>query len=285
MKNAVLAWKTDGYSDLDIEAWGVYASIQKKILSGYNLFLRHRINAAKAGVNWHKLTNCIIEDITHVSCNVYINVDSNWMDRLYSGTSKYSMLKETQGTFDGTRYKFSVTGLEKLTRYYFNIHNLYEEKGQRTGIYSFKTIDYTPPPVDIGNEAIDRFDQIGGGLTMADKYNPANKSGTITKVEVFWPGPTSNLKVAIFFQVSGNFLSTRSWVNLPSVPSGHSEHEVNLPVQAGDFIGCYIGARDIDTDSTGVGVWMKGGDSVPCTNVEFGFSNGTALSLKGTGIL
>ena len=285
MANAVLAWKTDGYNALDIEAWGLYASLQKKILSGYNMFLRERINLTKTGAPWHKLTKCIIADITHVSCNVYIHIDSNRLGRLYSGTSKYSMLKETTGVFDGTKYKFSVAGLEKLTKYYFYIKNIEADPDERTGIYRFKTLDFTLPPVDIGNEAIDRADQLGGELTLVDKFNPANESGTITKVKVFWDGPESNLKVAIFFQVAGNFLSTRSWVNLPSVPAGYSEHEVSLPVHAGDFMGCYIGARDIDTDETGVGMWLVSGDSVPCTNVEFSYMPGYTMSLKGTGIL
>ena len=283
MANAVLAWKTDGYTVADIEAWNVYAKIQKGFLSGYNLFLRNRINAEKAGITWHKLTNCIIEDITGVSCSVYVDASSNQMDRLYIGTSKARMVSEHTGFFEGDRYKYSVTNLSPLTRYYFNVHNLYEEKAQRTGIYSVKTIAYVPSPLSVGNFAIDRWDMIGGGVTMVDKFNPANKNGTITKVAIYCPFGIPGVKVASFFVVEGNFLSTRNYELIGAVPSGYSEHEVSIGIQEGDFIGLYCGAGDIDTDDTGLGRWAQTGDKIPCTNQEFFYSAGATISLYGSG--
>lgn len=123
LKDAVLGWKTDGYSDLDIGAWKLSASIQKKILSGYNLFLRKRINADKDDKNWTKLTNCIISDITGVGCKVVINVASDMDGKLFVGTSKVLMLREISGVYNTDHYKFTVSGLLPETRYYFYIKN------------------------------------------------------------------------------------------------------------------------------------------------------------------
>jgi len=284
MANSILAWKTDGYTMSDIEAWNVYAKTQKGSLSGYNMFLKERINFSKLGYTWHSLKNCVIEDITHMSCTVYIDYYVNNEHRLHLGKSKNVMIEEIQGIFLGDKYKFSLTDLEEDTRYYFYVGPWGEAVQERTGIYNFKTITYSPPTLDVGNEAIDRIDSVGGELTIVDKYNPANENGTITEVEVYLANETS-IKIAIFFQVSGNFLSTRSWVDLSYQPAGYSKHAVNLPIQAGDFIGIYTGAGEIKTDETGVGRWIQVGDLIPCTNAEFFWGDNYTISLKGTGIL
>ncbi|GAH38474.1 unnamed protein product, partial [marine sediment metagenome] len=139
LKDAVLGWKTDGYSDLDIGAWKLFASIQKKILSGYNLFLRKRINADKDDKTWTKLTNCVISDITGVGSKVVINVAYDLAGKLFIGTSKVLMLREVSGVFNTDHYTFSINDLSILTKYYFYIENKAEGEEARTGIYSLKT--------------------------------------------------------------------------------------------------------------------------------------------------
>jgi hypothetical protein len=285
MANAVLAWKTDGYTVLDIEAWNLFASIQKKNLSGYNMFLRERINAEKNEKAWTVLTNCIIEDVTGVGCKVYVDVIGFMAHRLYLGTSKLSMLKEFEGTFEEGHYKFSVAGLENLKRYYFYVKYPWADDVSRTGIYSFKTIETVGYPLEMGNEAVDRIDNSGGEITLVDKYRPANKDGTITKIEIYCRSGILDAKVAGFFVVEGNFLSTRNYITLEDIPEGFSSHDVELVVKEGDYIGIYTGSRDIDVDNTGVGRWAAGGDQIPCTNKEFFYSEDGAVSVHGYGIV
>ncbi len=285
MANAVLAWKTDGYTALDIEAWNLFASIQKKTLTGYNMFLREWINNTKAGLTWHPMWNCVIEDPTHMSCDVYINYYTNNEHRLRSGTSKYVMLKSTAPTRVDGKYKYPISGLEQNTRYYFYVGPWFPGLSERTGIYSFKTLPYTPPPVDIGSEAVDRTNSIGDVHTLVDETNPANASGTITEVEIYKYSSYGNIKVGIFHQVAGNFLSTRSWVDLGTPPQGYSKHVVSLAVQEGDYIGICTGSGSIDFDYSGTGWWDIGSDQIPCTNVEFTYAANRAVSVKGTGIL
>ena len=285
MANAVLAWKTDGLTALDIEAWNLFASIQKKTLSGYNMFLRGWINGAKGGVTWHPMWNCDIKDPTHMSCDVYINYYTNNEHRLRSGTSKRVMLEPTSPTRVDGKYKYAISGLEQNTKYYFQIQPWYPGLSERTGIYSFKTLPYTPPPVDIGSEAVDRTNSIGDVHTLIDKTNPANADGTITEVEIYTNTSYGNFKVGIFYQVSENHFTTRSWVDLGTPGKGYSKHVVSLAVQEGDYIGVCTGSGSIDFDYSGVGWWDISSDQIPCTNVEFSYDAGFAVSVKGTGIL
>lgn len=140
LRDAVLAWRTDGFTALDLEAWKVYASIQKKHLSAYNMFLRERINAAKNSSAWTKLTNCVIYGVDGQGFKVDISVESDLSGVLYLGTSKLSLLKEYEGVFDTDKYTFTVTGLLGKTRYYFYVKNTASGEVARTGIYTVKTV-------------------------------------------------------------------------------------------------------------------------------------------------
>lgn len=283
MTNSVLAWKTDGYNVLDIEAWNLYAKIQKGFLSGYNMFLKERINKTKIGIPWFPLWNCVIEDPGHASCTAYINCDVNRLGRLYSGKTKSSMLQETVGVFDGTKYKFPIAGLEQNTRYYFYIKNIEDTPSVRTGIYSFKTIKYTAPTLTIGNDAVDRFDEVGGELTLVDRFNPANEDGIIKKIEMYCPDSMFDIKVASFFIVSGNNLSTRDYVEIANVPSGYSVTDIELEVKEGDLIGIWPGARNLKADESGIGLLLGTEDFIPCINQEFIPYDNYTISLHGTG--
>ena len=283
MTNAVLAWKTDGYTLSDIEAWNLYAKIQKGFLSGYNMFLKERINFSKLGYTWHSLKNCIIEDITHMSCSVYIDYYVNNEHRLHLGKSKNVMIEEIQGTFLGDKYKFPLVDLEEGTRYYFFVGAWGESLQERTGIYSFKTIKYTAPTLTIGNEAIDRGESLGGELTLVDRFNPATEDGIIKKIEMYCPDSMYDVKVASFFAVSGNYLSTRDYVTIANIPSGYSVTDIELEVKKGDFIGIWPGARDLKADQSGIGLFLGTEDLIPCTNAEFIPYDDYTISLHGTG--
>ena len=59
--------------------------------------------------------------------------------------------------------------------------------------------------------------------------------------------------------------------------------EVDLDVEAGDFIGMYcLGYMEKDTSGFS-GIWEVSGDEIPCTNQAFTFLAGDAISLYGTG--
>ncbi len=286
LKDAVLQWKTEGYSILDYSAWGLYASLQKKNLSGYNMFLRERINADKEGKTWNKLTNCNIYDVTGEGFKVDIDITSDLSGILYLGTSKFSMLKEFEGTFSVNKYTFTVTELSEQKRYYFYIKNTSVNEEGRTGIYSQKTEVSVPIIIDIGSPAIDRGEALNS-LTWINFNNPANDSGRITYIEIWANTELSNCKVATFYIVNGSDFSTRDYEAIGTVISGSKQtFPVDITVEAGDYIGIYFSAGKLDAEySGGLGIKYQSGDNIPCTKIHFGIWTGTGLiSLYGTGI-
>jgi hypothetical protein len=142
--------------------------------------------------------------------------------------------------------------------------------------------------IDIGEPAILRSSSYSTSVyTVVNIGNPANASGKITNVEFYCGGELDNVKVATFYVVSGNNLSTRDWELIGTVPSGYSEHIINLDVVAGDYIGFVASDSTLIRDDTsgGEGTWYspKGLDWIPCTNQTFGVDVGWVISLYGTG--
>lgn len=286
-KEAILAWGSEGYSQKDIQAWNVYARSKKVITSGFNRFASHRIIAEKEGLAWTKLTNCSIYDVIGEGFKVDINVSSDQSGILYLGISKYSMLKEFPGTFSIDKYTFNITGLEKRTKYYFYIKNTSTGKSGRTGIYCQKTTEKIPVLIDIGSPAIVRGNYTAvGPYTHVDRNNPANTSGKITSVEIYAYISMGGVKVATFYVVEGNYLSTRDYEYIGTVDSGAKRtFPVDIDVAEGDYIGLFHSNGRIYMVSTGGGgYWRKNIDAVPCTNLLFSRGVTNILSLYGTGV-
>lgn len=287
LKNANLAWKTDGYNELDIEAWKSYAGIQNRALSGYNIFLSERINTSREGKTWAKLTNYNIYDITGGGFKVDINVESDLDGVLYIGTSKLAMIKEFIGSFSVDKYTFTVTGLSEETKYYFYIKNTSAGEKGRTGIYSTKTVIGVPPvQITMGMGAIDRALNVTSERTYILLGKAANAAGKITKIEIYmYSNENFECKVATFFNVSANNYSTRAWVSLP-VPilyGAKRTFDVDLDVEIGDLIGLWCYAGKLERDLTGgFGYRYRSGDNIPCVNKDFGILGADqALSLWG----
>jgi len=139
MTDANFAWHNDGYTPDDIEAWENYARSIKINATGFNMFARYKINAAKDLKQWTKLFNCVISDITGVGCKVTINVNSDQNGILFYGIKNNVILSQNIGVFTVNKYIFNLNGLSLLTRYYFYIKNAALNEGAITGIYSFRT--------------------------------------------------------------------------------------------------------------------------------------------------
>jgi len=138
--DAIDAWHTDGYNTLDVAAWNLFATAQKAVASGYNMFVKYYIAAKVATQTWTKLTKYTITNITATGAIIIINVASDKTGKLYIGTKMTSMHAEYAGTFNEDKYEFSITGLTQLTKYYLYIANTAEGEAARTGIYSFTTL-------------------------------------------------------------------------------------------------------------------------------------------------
>ena len=141
--------------------------------------------------------------------------------------------------------------------------------------------------IDIGDAAIDRGNT-STPRTFVAIGNPANATGTITSIEVWFHSvETLDVEVATFFVVSGNNLSTRDTESIGTV-SGQSKQTfpVDLEVEEGDYIGVYWSSGDIEMDyAGGDGLWYGGAgvDYIPCTNQLFSVTAGDMISVYGTG--
>lgn len=143
--------------------------------------------------------------------------------------------------------------------------------------------------IDIGID----LDFTGGykyGLrTYINMVNPANESGTITEVTIhaYWYNMT-NCEVATFFLESGNNYSTRDYEYIGTVATGKHAFEVNLDVEAGDFIGLTqdyaLGGLVWETSDGKLTRYIDDSDQIPCENQEFisAYIN-TVVGIYGTG--
>lgn len=142
----------------------------------------------------------------------------------------------------------------------------------------------------VGSTVINRLIDQGKGDTIVVKENPANGTGLIFYIAIYCPAEAASGGIQVAsFSASGNDLTTRAYVTLADAVEGLNEY--NAPadftpfeIRAGDYIGIYIPADRVDYDeTTGDGVWVKGGDYIPCTSETFVPVANSTLSLGADG--
>ena len=114
--------------------------------------------------------------------------------------------------------------------------------------------------IDVGPPAIDGDEQSSNGNTYIDVGNPANASGTLTKVELFANIDLTNCKVGVFYTDSSNY-KCRSTATIGSVTDGSKQtFNVSLSIQSGDFIGLYFDGGYLERQSSGGQARYTSGD-------------------------
>lgn len=126
--------------------------------------------------------------------------------------------------------------------------------------------------IDVGNPAIDRTSGAVQGSTIIDLTNPANDSGILTDVDLWFKinfGTPANVKVGTFYLVSGVTYKCRAYAYVGTITPGSKQTVSGLaiPIHAGDFIGIFWSnlstESSIEQDSAGyVGYAYKIGDYV-----------------------
>ncbi|MBA7540643.1 hypothetical protein ES705_32942 [subsurface metagenome] len=140
--------------------------------------------------------------------------------------------------------------------------------------------------INIGLPAIDRTAHLGGYWTYIEQNNAANESGTIVRVEIWAHEALTEMRVGIFYLVSGTTYKCRDSAFIGDVAAGSKQvfSGLSLAVQAGDLIGLYFEEGSIDYDPTGhAGQWEVEGDHAH-TNDEATYDDvgGAGSSLFGT---
>ena len=144
--------------------------------------------------------------------------------------------------------------------------------------------------INIGSPAIDRAGYNGEATTFFTFDNPANATGTIDTVKVWAKNNVTNLRVGMFFLVSGTTYECRDSEAVGAVTAGSEQTFTGLTisVETGDYIGYYCGADGvIEWDFSGgngcayvSGEYIDPTDQASYNVVDYDVS---AMSINGTG--
>lgn len=199
----------------------------------------------------------------------------------YGLTTDYGSDTHTDGSYGEGIFNLQLTELISGETYHFRAYVLDADGNEQVGEDRSFSLDIV---IDIGNEAISRSSGLTS-RTVVDKGNPANATGKIISIEIWAHTDIVNCKVATFFGVSGDNLSTRDYEILGNIADGEKRiFTVDINVQEGDYIGIYFESGLIFTDySGGAGMWYTYSDNIPCTNIEFIWVDNFASSFYGKG--
>ncbi|MBA7576051.1 hypothetical protein ES695_17130 [Candidatus Atribacteria bacterium 1244-E10-H5-B2] len=136
---AVDEWHTDGFLSADVKAWNLLALSLKEALSGFNVYVRLKVNALIAVVTWESFTE--VSPGTPAVDGTTITAKTELLTAcdVYYGTKITAMFNTAEGTPVAGDLSVEITGLTASTKYYFYIKDKQDPKAARTGIYSFET--------------------------------------------------------------------------------------------------------------------------------------------------
>jgi hypothetical protein len=144
---------------------------------------------------------------------------------------------------------------------------------------------YPGEPIDIGSAAIDGNDGAMNGYTWASTVNPANTTGTLTSVDLWFDitwGNATGVKVTTCTK-SGTTFTPHAVATIGNVTAGSMQtFAISIAVAAGDYIAFYAATGRMERATAGGSAWYAVGD---CTGgaATYTESPGSLLSLYGTG--
>jgi len=204
----------------------------------------------------------------------------------YGLTTAYGSDIHTDGSYGSGDYALQISRLANNTTHHFRAYVIDADGNVQTG--EDKTFNTLMANIYIGNPAIDWGGIAYPGYTYVTRVNPANATGKILSIELWVLAlGFKNCKIATFYEVGDNYLSTRDTEFIGDVPGDSTLQiiNVNLNVAAGDYIGIYFENAFLSYwPASSEGKWILEGDQIPCTNVLFDLSEHSGLySLYGLG--
>lgn len=141
--------------------------------------------------------------------------------------------------------------------------------------------------IDVGPGATDRGSVAAAGSTRISGGNPANGSGTINSIELWYNSNGSDVKCGVFYGTAPNFTS-RDYETIGSVTAGSKQTFTGLDcdVQTNDVMGHYESSGQIEYGANGGdGSYYKSGDQFGAGQQAYSeTTQGDASSMYGTGI-
>lgn len=139
MTSAVALWHSSVWILADLTAWNLLATINAKILSGFNVFIQLVVNALKAGHTFACLTNADFAAVTNVAGDVTMLIAADETTTLYWGTSKTVLDRSVLGVFAVDTVTFTLSANTANTTYYCYAQNASADEDGRSGLYKFTT--------------------------------------------------------------------------------------------------------------------------------------------------
>ncbi len=144
--------------------------------------------------------------------------------------------------------------------------------------------------IDIGSGAIDRTTVATTDYTLIDFGNPANGTGTLTSIELWFNTAATGVKAGTFYGTSPDF-TPRDVETIGNVASGSKQtfSGLDCDVTSGDLVGMYAGTGQIeyDTPETGAdprdGVAYKQFDQFGAGQQTYTVDDDAGLSIYATG--
>lgn len=137
---AVDDWHTDGFTQVDVDAWNLLALASKIALSGFNMLVKLKVACAVASESWIKLIDCLVTVIASDGAQINITGTVGSVIKLYWGVSKTAMVNEETMADTAGDYEVTLSACTPTTKYYFYIKDTDAGEQARTGIYTFTTI-------------------------------------------------------------------------------------------------------------------------------------------------
>ncbi len=143
--------------------------------------------------------------------------------------------------------------------------------------------------IDIGLEAIDRANVANVSTsTLVDNVNPANGTGVITEVDIWFAGGPANDTWVGTFSAAGDTLTCHDSESVGNVSIGSKQTFSGLDIAVN--IGEYLGVNERITATCDLeagpdnGLWFKAGEFIdPADSGGFTLLTGFGVSLFGTG--
>jgi len=139
MSAAVALWHATSWNDLDVAAWDLFATVQAKVMSGFNAFMKFCVDALKVPETFLPPYAADFSGVTTTAGTITMSLASDQTTTFYWGTSKTTMLRSTLGVWGASVITFTLSANTASTTYYgYALNAAADEKG-RTGIYKFTT--------------------------------------------------------------------------------------------------------------------------------------------------
>lgn len=119
---AVDAYHDAGLTDVDIDGWRTFASIQATPMTYFNTYVKYHILAGDATETWPDFNNDLTDSTTSEEIDFSIDADTGLTVKVRYGQSATYMPNIGSPSEDAGTYTLNVASLESGAKYYYQFY-------------------------------------------------------------------------------------------------------------------------------------------------------------------